>query len=171
MKCNDAMSKRLPDGSISYTVSYKLKSERELFSLDNGLDTIVLSEEDDKYIVHLGLFIEKLPFDNASEKIKSGEEAFWKEVEKNIINYILTDYYNKDEGFKEFVFKNNYDVQAIREELEKSDEYVTAFCDSFYSLTDYFDSWAVINTDDKGDINKIILRPKEDKHIETINWE
>ena len=55
--------------------------------------------------------------------------------------------------------------------MEKSEDYVVAFCDSFYGLTDYFDSWAVINTDDKGDINKIILRPKEDKHIETINWE
>lgn len=171
MKCYEEMAKRLQDGSISFTVNYKLKSESELFLFDNGLDTVVISESDGKYIIRLGLFIEKLPFDYADEKIKSGEEAFWKGVEKNIINYILTDYYNEDDSFKDFVRNNNYDVQAVKEELEKSEDYVVAFCDSFYGLTDYFDSWAVINTDDKGDINKIILRPKEDKHIETINWE
>ncbi|MBQ9278532.1 MAG: hypothetical protein IJ224_07845 [Lachnospiraceae bacterium] len=172
MKRYNAISKRMPDGSIEYTVKYNLKSENELFFIDDDLDVVVLNEPDDKYIVHLGLFIEKLPFDYADEKIRVDGEAFWEMIEKNIINYILSDYYNEDDGFRKFALSNNFDVYNIRKELEKSDDYVDAFCNSFYKLTDYFDSWAVVKIDNNsGEIKNILLKPKEDKHIETVKWE
>ena len=172
MKCYNAVSKRMTDGSLDFTISYKLESENELFFLDNDLDVLILYEGDKKYIVHLGLFVEKIPYDFVEYKIKVAGNLFWKQIEKIIIDYILTDYYKEDYNFKNYMCENNLDVSFIKKELEKSDDYVDAFCNSFYSLTDYFDSWAVIKTEeDFMTINKILLKPKEDEHIETINWE
>ena len=172
MKYYNAMSKRLPDGNLEYTVGYKLNSENELFLLNNDLDTVMMYEEDTEYIVHLGLFMEKLPSKYADEKIRVEGDAFWKGIERKIINFILTDYYNDDENFKMFVKNNNYDVAAIKDEIEKAEDYVIAFCDLYYGLIDYFDNWAVVKTDDKfSEIKKILLRPKEDEHLETIKWE
>lgn len=168
----NALSKRLQDGSIEYTVSYNLKSENDLFCVDSDMETIVLDEADDRYIVHFGMFIVKIPFKYADERIKENGDEFWKEIEKKIIDYILSDYYNLDENFQKYVSDNNYDIDAIKGKLEAADNYVDAFCNSGFGLTDYFDSWTVIKTDDSyNNIEKIIMKPGKDEHTETIKWE
>lgn len=170
----NAISKRMPDGTIDHVITLNLKSENDIFKYDNNSEIVVITEEDgNKYYIHLGLFIVKIPFDYADGKIKDNDFDFWKCIEEKIIDYILNDYYyNNNDGFEDYLKSLNYNIDEIKSRLDGADNSVDAFCNYYYDLVDFFDNWAVIKTDTSfQSIDRIIIKKRSLNHIETIDWE
>ncbi len=172
----NAISERMPDGTVRYTVSCNLKSENDIFWHDRNTDSIIIKENDGiSYILHIGLFIIKVPYEFVLKKKVQYGEGIWYEIERNIIDCILNDYYENNESFRSFLEQKNYDIKEIKEKInntkDSSADVSELFCHYYYDITEYFDTWAVLKTnDDFSEIRSIILKQKSKEHNETVNW-
>ena len=163
---------RNQDGSIDYSINYTVDSENELFCRDD-INNIKIKESDGIwYYLHLGLFFIKVPVDFIDKNYSVIDDTVWEHIEGEIIKYILFDYYSMDEQFRDYINENNYDISDIKQNIINNEKCVELFCDKCYDLTDYFDEWAIIEPDASNSrIDRISIRPRSKKHIETISWE
>lgn len=173
MNYYNARSERMPDGSINYSISFNLKSENDIFKYDNNSELVVIKEQDGKrYYLHLGLFIVKIPYEYAHDRIKERPSDFWNFVECKILDYILNEYYDNNDDFEEYLKLHNFNINEIKRRLEKSIDFIDEFCNYYYDVVNFFDSWAVIETDQYYEnIERILIRKRSKGHIETIKWE
>ena len=173
------ISERMPDGSINYNVSFNLKSEDDIFWFDREIENVIIKESDGRnYYIHMGLFFIKVPYEYVLKNNDEPDKDIWKKTELAIIKYILHEYYDNNHSFRLFLRQKNYDIKKIRKIFKSNafdddidDDIIESFCHYYYDITDYFDTWALVDTDDTySEINNIILRKKSDNHVETVNW-
>lgn len=160
------------DGKISYVISRYADSENDIF-FQNDVDLIKIKEVDGIwYYMHLGLFLIKIPIEYIDNVFSIVDDKTWEHLEYEIVKYMLNDYYDSDEGFRTYISDNNYSITDIRQNTDSEDVFSKSFCDMFYDTVEYFDNCAVIKTDaSNSKIERILLRPKNEKHVETISWE
>ncbi|MBQ9200335.1 MAG: hypothetical protein IJ141_09180 [Lachnospiraceae bacterium] len=109
-------------------------------------------------------------FKNISEDVID-EIDFWESIDRAIITYILKDYYAESEDFRKYMEENSFRRDEIIGIIEDKKDGIKYFCEKYYDVINYFDNWVLIKTDDtNSSINKIVLKKKGDKHIETSNW-
>lgn len=149
-------------------------SERYIFSRIAVIDFGYFYDMDERwYYVVPGPFRIKIPLDMVVKNLdeENFEQAFIQNVEKEIITFICMGYRMRDEKFAGLVEDDGVPVEQIIRDAESSRWPITEFYDRHRKLFDYFDDWVLIKSNKDGtEISEIVLKPKKEKHIETIYW-
>ena len=75
----------------------------------------------------------------------------------------------KDAVFKNYISK--FDVNQVLNALKTSNFPIHKLFEEYREIFDYFDDWIVICADkENNNISEIIMKAKEEEHIETIEW-
>lgn len=146
-------------------------SERQIFSKIAFIDHGYFYDADHTwYYVVPGPFRIKMPASLVEENLdeNSFEFSFLNQVEHLLLNEIFS------ETYTEHLKSSGYDkeaIRAIREELSCDESPIHRLWHKYKTIFNCFDDWAVIHPDDSGkNVGKIVLRPREDTHVETIFW-
>ncbi len=151
------------------------KTEREIFSRICFIDYGYFYDTDGKwYYIVPGPFRIKMPLELVDENLdESGYEMdFLNRIENNLAKYILEQYIQKDSSFANLIKNNGLTPETILQNIcSKGRRAMYLFYDEYPQLFSYFDDWILIKaTDDNRFVEQIIMRPKTEKHIETIEW-
>ena len=98
-----------------------------------------------------------------------------RQISARAAQYILGEYYASDEMLQLLV-KERYPqgIESIKKEVLSSDAPCHTMWEHFKSIFDYFDDWAVVETDDVYEkITNIVVRKNQKgskRRIETIDW-
>lgn len=152
-----------------YEPHYMGFSENDMFH-DYYVDGIGYFYDFDKqwYYVYQDSFRIKIPLWYIEKHLdeKGNEYDFLKEIKLIIYKKIFIDYPLEDEDFRVLIEDKGNEI--YKEFLEEGYMYSTV-SRKYRRFLDYFDQWVLIRPidDNKADI---IVKKKEDKHIETIDW-
>ena len=148
-------------------------SERDIFSKIMFIEHGYFFDSDENwYCINPGPFRIKIPFELVDNNLddKNFEFDFLKEVEKQLMTYILKDY--KNEKFENLVKEKDLDKGEILKRVIKDDFPVYCFFENYRTLFEFFDDWIVVKADEnQKKIDRFIVREKTDVHTETIFWE
>lgn len=150
-------------------------TEREIFSKIMFIDYGYLYDTDQRwYYVIPGPFRIKIPLMHifyATEGGKKYEFEHIQEIQYEIVRYMLGDYLAGDPVFAALLKEKQIDPGKLLTELLEDDDPTYQFFDCYNSLFSYFDDWILAVTG-SGDwkIERYIMKPKTEKHIETIDW-
>ncbi len=126
------------------------------------------------YYVEPAPFRIKIPLMNIYHATIGGKEneyEYLREMQSKIIRYMFGDYAAEDEAFAAMLEENGIDPGEIIAELVKNDMPLYNLYDRHEKIYSYFDDWVLAVTEDNGKkIARFILKPKAEKHIETIEW-
>ena len=146
-------------------------SEQQIFSKIAFVDYGYFYDADQIwYYVTTGPFRLKLPLTLIGVNLdsRSFEFSFLRQVESLVLEEIF------NERHAERLERGGHgrvEFQKIWEDLIKEDYPLYQLCDRHRSIFDCFDDWVLIRPDESGtNIGEIILRPKEEPHMETIYW-
>jgi len=152
------------------------KTEREIFSQIAFIDYGYFFDSDERwYYIVPGPFRIKIPimlvYNNLGKDYY--EFDFLKKLEKDILKFIFSEY--KNEKFDALITLKyetyKKDKQDILDEIINQKYPTEYFWENYKSLFDFFDDWILIKADSKRkNVKKIIVKEKEEKHIETIFW-
>ncbi len=147
-------------------------TERDIFSKIAFIDYGYFFDSDENwYCINPGPFRIKIPFELVDNNLddKNFEFDFLKEVEKQLMTYILKDY--KNEKFENLVKEKDLDKGEILKRVIKDDFPVYCFFENYRTLFKFFDDWIVVKADEsQKKIDRFIVREKTDVHTETIFW-
>ncbi len=150
------------------------RSEREIFSKIMFVNYGYFYDLDHKwYYIVPAPFRIKIPIEIIADYLEENdceyEFDYVKEIECQLISYLLGNYYKEHEDFKNY-FKDNAKIscEEMAEQLINDDFPVRTFYDNYKSIFKYFDDWVVVVKSDTGLSFKV--RKKEENHVETIDW-
>lgn len=152
------------------------RTEREIFSKIAFIDYGYFYDLDNKwYYVIPGPFRIKIPFSLIKHSLENAEYEFdyCKFIKKRIVEYIFTEYKACDKCFADFLVQNGYieTNSIINKVMNSVNSPVYELYDKYMKIFGYFDDWVVIVADERGnEIEQIIMKRKEQVHIETNNW-
>lgn len=150
-------------------------TERQIFSKIMFVDYGYLYDTDQRwYYVIPGPFRIKIPLMHIYYATNEGKECEFehvREIQQEIIRYMLEDYFAGDSIFAALLREKKIDPGKLLTELLKEDDPIYRLYDHHNSLFSYFDDWVLAVTEDEDrKITRYILKPKMEKHIETIDW-
>ncbi len=151
------------------------RTEREIFSQIAFIDYGYFYDIDHQwYYVEPGPFRIKLPLAHIYYATNEGEEFefdYLQKVKKEIAQYMLGAYLAEDAVFAELLKDKKINPEELLAELLGEDYPLYHLFDYHREVFAYFDDWilAVTEENDKK-IARYILKPKTEKHIETIEW-
>ena len=167
---------------LTYAPFWLGKTEHEIFSKIAFIDFCYFYELDNKwYYIIVGPFSIKIPFVLIQHHLQeSGYEfEYCRLVKRKIVEYIFTEYKETNKEFADFLEGNGYgDINFVMDEIMKNTNDPDDMTDPVYELYkrynfifEYFDDWVLIIPDESGtEIAQIIMRKKEEVHIETSHW-
>lgn len=152
------------------------RSEREIFSQIAFTDVGYFYDSDRTwYYIVPGPFRIKLPLSLVGANLDKDrrEFIFLDGVELEVLNKVAqmcrTDPTIGERLAEKGLAPNMLD--PVLEELKRERWLLHAFWKKHRKVFDCFDDWVLVNADESGkNVGEIILRPKEETHIETINW-
>ena len=152
---------------------YLGESEQEIFSKMMFVDCAYFFDSDDKwYYIYPEYFNIKMPLELVYNNLDSKDQEFkfCKQVEKQLIQFILFDYI--DENLNKIIEEYKKNSQTIFNEIRKAAYPIKYLYDKYQKIYNFFDSWVVVKTDPNSfRIENFIVRKKTDSHTETIFWE
>ena len=171
----DGWLKNTPAGS-PHEIS---ETEKAIFSTIAFVDYGYFYDSDGVwYYIVPGPFRIKIPLFHICAYMIKHDEAdyefdYLREIEKNPLKYIFTDYLAEDPDFRKHLKKLGInDVSQLCKELSNEGSPIYAFRENNYNIFEYFDDWVkVMTTDDFCEMTGFILKRRAEKHIETIYWE
>ena len=142
------------------------------------------------YYIHPDVFLPKIRLEAVwrymEQKGGQFENGFNRIVLGRIIKEIFGNWYWNDQEFQKLAQGCGFDNAAASKMVadlnkclnpEEDDEDEDAFPDLIYGfarehgrIVSYFDSWVVVETDEDMEISKILMRKREEKHLETNQW-
>ncbi len=149
------------------------KSEKDVYKKLACIDFVYFYDLDNKwYYIIPSRFNVKVPFGLMENALEDKDEFdFRDELMKKTLEYMFTEYKNDNADFANFLKENNYDADEV---LNKSLNFRYIFSDfskEYRKIYEYFDEWVVIKTNENETVvKKIVLRKKEEKHVETCEW-
>lgn len=162
-------------------------TEQEIFRRIAFVDYGYFYDTDHRwYYIYPSPFRIKIPLKTVSDYLqrtgKQYEFDFLGQINRRTIDEIISDWYENDAAFQLFANSHgfgNREVEQTRKNekdaLENEDSHLVAdFCYGFYKdkqwLFDFFDRWAIARPCKEPEVVDILLRKKEEKHVETIDW-
>lgn len=150
-------------------------TERMIFSQIAFIDYGYFYDTDHRwYYVIPGPFRIKIPLEHIYHVTKEGSEdefAFRREISQKIIRYMLGDYVTKDAAFAETLKEKEIKPEELLAELTADDFPIHRLFERHKDIFSYFDDWIlVVTSEDEKEIVRYVLKPKTEKHIETIYW-
>lgn len=171
---------------------YLTDSEEKIFRQILFVDYAYFYDADQTwYYINPGFFTTKIRLEDVWHYIEQTgnqfEFTFIHQIEGCILREILGSWYSKDPGFRRYANLYGLDDVLDRKSLEELDEllhpddddmesgyaladYVYDFYRGYKQLFDYFDRWVVVKPVKGLQIGKILVRKREKKHLETIEW-
>lgn len=150
-------------------------TERKIFSKMMFIDFGYFYDLDHRwYYIIPGPFRIKMPLELIDNNVdeRDLEFTYTDKVEDRILKYILTEYVQKDCDFQKYLEQNGYCLENVMEDIKEDGLMRTRkFYDNYKKIYEYFDDWILLKTDEANTtITDIIVKKKEEKHIETCNW-
>ncbi len=150
-------------------------TEREIFSRIAFIDYGYFYDTDNQwYYVMPGPFRIKIPLMNIYYATNEGEEYefdYLGKIQQEIARYMLGDYLAEDTAFAALLKDKKTAPEELLAELLKEGNSLYHLFDHHRGVFAYFDDWILAVTDeDDRKITRYILKPKTEKHIETIAW-
>ncbi len=150
-------------------------TEREIFSRIAFIDYGYFYDTDRRcYYVVPGTFRVKIPLMNIYHATNGGKEReyeYLREIQREIVRYMLGDYAAGDDAFAALLEENQINPEEINAGLEKSYTPLYDLYNRYGKVYSYFDDWVLaVTEDDDRKIARFVLKPKTEKHIETIEW-
>lgn len=151
-------------------------TERKIFS------KVVFAEEgyfydiDEKwYYIFRRPFLIKIPLMHLLGNLdESGDELMYLiTVEDKVLKYIFGEYTEKNREFKEYLEEQKCDPAKILEDItediiEGGNANSFLLWENYRNIFQWFDEWILVKTsEDDEQITDIVVRKKEEKHIET----
>ncbi len=161
------------------------RSEREIFSKIAFVDYGYFYDLDNTwYYIIPGPFRIKVPLEYIEHHLDENSEEFveLRRLKRIVTEYLLGKYYESDAELQRLV-KEKYPqgISSIKVDVlsEHEDEpgYKNDPCyrlwDKYNYITDYFDDWVLLKTDDAMiEVTDVLVRKKQvGKRVETIEWE
>ena len=150
-------------------------TEREIFSKIMFIDYGYFYDTDHRwYYIHPGPFRIKIPLMHmyyATEKGEKMEFDRLKEIEQEIVQYMLGEYLSEDAEFAAFLKEKEIVPEKLCAELQNEDYPLYRLYDRYKEIYSYFDDWILARAEGEDTrIIRYILKQKTEKHIETIAW-
>lgn len=151
-------------------------TERDIFSRIAWIDYGYFYDLDHKwYDIIPGPFRIKLPLELMKNKFAEygyNESDFQRIIGDKVLKYIFNEYRYSHSDFNDFLENEGYDLEKVIKEIEYEGTLsMYELYRKFYKIFAYFDDWVLIKADDDcKNITEIIVRKKEDTHLETCNW-
>lgn len=151
-------------------------TERSIFSKIMFIDHGYFYDLDNQwYYIIPGPFRIKVPLLLIGRNLddRNYEFDYLDKIEDQVLRYILDEYRNTDQEFKEYVEKEGYSVSKIIEDISGRDGRLSVmeFYDKYRKVFKYFDDWVLIKANrNYTKITEIVVKKKNSKHIETCEW-
>ena len=128
------------------------------------------------YYIIPGPFRIKMPlelvYNNTDKDVY--EFDFKRKIKSDFMEYIFTDYLKENPDFMNFLEMNGYKPEEILEKTKsnKLDLYDPYNLFKHYKpVFEYFDDWVLVKTNKAcTEVEKIIVKKKAEKHMETCDW-
>lgn len=150
------------------------KTEREIFSKIAFVDYGYFYDLDNQwYYIVPGPFRIKIPFGLIEHCLKNAtyEFDYLNHVGHLIVEYIFTEYKNNNPDFDDFLRQEYDDVDTIVDKIIESSNPIFMMFENYKTIFKYFDDWILITADESGnDVGEIVIRKKEEQHLETFLW-
>lgn len=100
------------------------------------------------------------------------EFDYLRKLEDQILRYIFTEYMQKNRDFEYYLEQEGCKPETVMTDIEKDGQLnIWKLYDKYQNIWRYFDDWIVIKTnEDDTEIVGIVVRKREDIHVETCNW-
>ena len=100
------------------------------------------------------------------------EFDYLRKLEDQILRYIFTEYMQKNRDFEYYLEQEGCNPETVMTDIEKDGQLnIWKLYDKYQNIWRYFDDWIVIKTnEDDTEIVGIVVRKREDIHVETCNW-
>ena len=153
---------------------YKGRTERDIFSRIAFIDYGYFYDTDNKwYYIEPGVIKMKLPLELIRNNLDNGDSEydFLSKLDHDTFELIFGDYYNGHEEFRDYLKGMDITKDKLGEIMTECGGSLYGLYEQYNSILKYFDDWALVKADqDNTDVKEIILKPRTDKHIETIEW-
>ncbi len=150
-------------------------SERYIFSKIAFVDYGYLYDTDNHwYFVQPGPFRVKMPLELISNNLDEDdfEFEFLHKVEDKILKFMFNEYKDSHPEFEDYLEKGKYSIPEIMENITDDGTLSIYYLfEKYRGVFNYFDDWILIKSNEENtEITEIVIKKKEDKHIETIEW-
>ena len=151
------------------------RTERSIFSKIMFIDYGYFYDLDYKwYYFKPGPFRIKIPLELIENNLddEGYEFNYIRNVEKEIAKFIFNEYMMQDIAFAKFLCEEGYNAQQVLEDITGKDRRALyVLYDKYRKIHDYFDDWILVKANSNyTKIDQIIMRKKENAHIETCEW-
>ncbi len=151
------------------------RTERVIFSKIAFIDVGYFYDLDHKwYYIIPQPFRIKLPLELIGNHVDDNghEFKYREEIVRKIAEFIFNEYIYQDTGFVKFLNDEGYDPKSVLEDIMNCVKHpLYDLADKYNKIYKYFDEWIVVKANaDNTEIEQIIMRKKEDKHVETCEW-
>lgn len=148
--------------------------EDDIYSKIAFIDYAYFYDSDNKwyYIWTYGFSI-KIPLELISYNLdeRGYEFDFLKQLRANVFKYICNDYAAQDGEFKIHVESKGYELNKIYEDCMNNEDPFYEFVSKYEMITEYFDSWIVVEIDEKNtEVVGFKIKKDNGEHIETCDW-
>lgn len=149
-------------------------TERKIFSKIAFIEFGYFYDLDNKwYYIIPGPFRIKIPIELIEHCLETAEYEYdyCNHIEQMVAEYIFTEYRNNDPEFDEFLRQKYDDIDIIVDEIVTSSSPIYVLFEKYETIFKYFDDWILITADEMGkEVSGIIMRKKEERHLETFLW-
>ena len=150
-------------------------TEREIFSRIAFVDYGYFYDLDHRwYYIIPGPFRIKVPLNLIEGGLDEDyyEFDYLRKLEDQILRYIFTEYMQKNRDFEYYLEQEGCNPETVMTNIEKDGQLnIWKLYDKYQNIWRYFDDWIVIKTnEDDTEIVGIVVRKREDIHVETCNW-
>ena len=150
-------------------------TEREIFSRIAFVDYGYFYDLDHRwYYIIPGPFRIKVPLNLIEGGLDEDyyEFDYLRKLEDQILRYIFTEYMQKNRDFEYYLEQEGCNPETVMTDIEKDGQLnIWKLYDKYQNIWRYFDDWIVIKTnEDDTEIVEIVVRKREDIHVETCNW-
>ena len=171
---------------------YLTDSEDKILRQIHFVDYAYFYDTDQRwYYIHPGIFTFKIGLEGIWRYVqrtgRQFENKYIVRIEGFIIKEIFENWYWNDPEFRRYANDSRIDddtASRIAEDLESilypdddeeedEDALFNFICDfdrNHEKVTAYFDRWVVVEPDEDMGVSKILMRKREDKHLETNQW-
>lgn len=150
-------------------------TEREIFSRIAFVDYGYFYDLDHRwYYIIPGPFRIKVPLNLIEGGLDEDyyEFDYLRKLEDQILRYIFTEYMQENRDFEYYLEQEGCNPETVMTDIEKDGQLnIWKLYDKYQNIWRYFDDWIVIKTnEDDTKIVGIVVRKREDIHVETCNW-
>lgn len=150
-------------------------TEKAIFSKIYFIDYGYFYDLDSRwYYIMPGPFRIKMPLELIEHQVNEDgyEFDYLAKVGDQILRYILMEYPDKEPDFKFFLEQEGYCLENVIQGItNKGMLSIMELFEKYKKVFEYFDDWILIKANDANtEIKEIVVKKKEENHVETCEW-